>query len=105
MSDIVERLRRGHYNADLVTVGGVTHDGRCLVAADEIARLRAANAALELERDALREALERIDRVVTYPACMSINPRGYGVRTLSEDDGAALVAEIARAALKGASNA
>ena len=82
--ELLRRLRSGHHNADLVTVGGVTHDGRCLVAADalatqaaEIERLRAELAmskaderwqavadevgqkllAAEAERDALRERI------------------------------------------------
>jgi hypothetical protein len=42
MDDLVKRLRSGTNNADLTTLGGVVHDMRCLEAADEIERLRAA---------------------------------------------------------------
>lgn len=35
-ADLIRRLRSGYSNADLVTVGGCTHDGRCLSAADRI---------------------------------------------------------------------
>jgi hypothetical protein len=34
--DIRERLRSGAHNAELVSLGGVTHDKRCLEAADVI---------------------------------------------------------------------
>lgn len=125
MSDIVERLRRGHYNADLITVGGVTHDGRCLVAADEIARLRAELAEAEavrdklasgvlalheagdratFERDAfkaeaerLREALERVE-CGQSGACRAYDEHGVRAALPSDDE---LVEKVARAITHG----
>ena len=51
--DITERLRSGLHNADGVMIGGVSHDLRCLEAADEIDRLRARCAELEAENQKL----------------------------------------------------
>jgi len=45
-----------------------------------------------------RVALERIMRIVTYPADTSIQPRGFGVRS-TDITGCELIAEIARLAL------
>ena len=42
MSDLVERLRAGDPRRDTVILGGVVHDTRCLEAALELIRLRAA---------------------------------------------------------------
>lgn len=40
MSNIVARLRSGYHNLEQEIIGGLTHDRRCLEAADEIERLR-----------------------------------------------------------------
>ena len=50
-NNLLRSLRTGHHNADLVTVGGVTHDRRCLSAHDEIIRL---GKLLDKYRDAVR---------------------------------------------------
>lgn len=47
MSDLIERLRSGRRNAEIITLAGVDHDQRCLAAADEIIALRARVAELE----------------------------------------------------------
>jgi hypothetical protein len=41
MDDITSRLRGGLHRPEAIILGGVTHDQRCLIAADEIERLRA----------------------------------------------------------------
>jgi hypothetical protein len=46
-----------------------------------------------------REALERIDRVVTYPVATEISPRGYGIMPATSDS-AEFIAEITREALR-----
>lgn len=52
MDDLIKRLRSGKHNEQVVTLGGVAHDTRCLAAADEIERLMN-------EVKLLREAYER----------------------------------------------
>jgi hypothetical protein len=42
MDDITSRLRSGLHRPEAIILAGVTHDQRCLIAADEIERLRAA---------------------------------------------------------------
>lgn len=59
-------------------------------------------AALE-ERDALREALGRLDRLFTYPVAAEINPRGYGIRA-DNADGVEFAVEIIRQALTEKNN-
>lgn len=69
--DLKARLRRGIPNNEVVRLGGMAHDGRCLEAADRIetAERQLAEARAECER--LREALTRIvtaDYNVEHPA-------------------------------------
>ena len=40
MDDITSRLRCGLHRPEAIILGGVTHDQRCLIAADEIDKLR-----------------------------------------------------------------
>jgi hypothetical protein len=40
MDDITLRLRKGLHNPEAIILAGVTHDQRCLIAADEIEKLR-----------------------------------------------------------------
>ena len=56
--DIVARLRSGYHNLEQEIIGGLTHDGRCLEAADEIERLRSALAA---EREACAKVADEHD--------------------------------------------
>ena len=42
MDDITTRLRGGLHKPEAIILAGVTHDQRCLIAADEIERLREA---------------------------------------------------------------
>lgn len=63
---------------------------RVLADSDELDRLRA-------ENERLRAALEKINRSATYPVCITINPRGYDVRTPSKEL-VELIVETARAA-------
>lgn len=52
--DLLRQLQQGSHWQDIVMLGGVKHDARCLAAADEIKRLQAENERLRVENEKLR---------------------------------------------------
>lgn len=117
MSDIVEMLQAWARSAR--SGGHETMAEDMDEAATEITRLRDANAALTRERDALREALQRIEQWGrAYPLSVFPEPDFGKAREALEAAGLTLdavsasnmrhvvrgVSEIARAALKGSSH-
>lgn len=55
--------------------------------------------ALQAENDQMREVIQSNDRIVAYPVCTSINPRGYNTKPATKDL-VELLAELTRTYLK-----
>jgi hypothetical protein len=61
MDDITSRLRSGLHRPEAIILAGVSHDKRCLIAADEIERLREQNRLLAMDKIELRGRLAAME--------------------------------------------